>query len=217
LSLQINEGHFGDVALDGLRGAAIYHWPGAVHEGNGRMRIIVDERADARRRDALVRILSGQNTEDMAAVWWVFGAMSPTKHPPLFHPITFDVDVDARRARVIDDIRACIACNQAYCHMGVGISCIQNPVTGRERTLGSIAKSNTPRRILVAEAHEDGGMSRPPSKPAPRRAKIDKAAVEIDAQTCAAFVGDLKQKITAARHRAGLSVNRELVLLYWTI
>ena len=53
----------------------------------------------------------------------------------------------------IDDIRACIACNQAcigHYHMGVGISCIQNPVTGRERTLGSIAKSNTPRRILVA-------------------------------------------------------------------
>lgn len=60
-------------------------------------------------------------------------------------------------------------------------------------------------------------MSRPPPKPAPRRAKIDKAAVEIDAQAYAAFAGDLKQKITAARHRAGLSVNRELVLLYWTI
>ncbi|HZX84057.1 MAG TPA: oxidoreductase, partial [Reyranella sp.] len=57
------------------------------------------------------------------------------------------------RAGRIDDIRACIACNQAcigHYHMGVGISCIQNPVTGRERQLGSIAKSNTPRRILVA-------------------------------------------------------------------
>ncbi len=57
------------------------------------------------------------------------------------------------RAGRIDDIRACIACNQAcigHYHMGVGISCIQNPVTGRERTLGSIAKSSTSRRILVA-------------------------------------------------------------------
>ncbi|WP_245489927.1 MULTISPECIES: DUF1016 N-terminal domain-containing protein [unclassified Mesorhizobium] len=60
-------------------------------------------------------------------------------------------------------------------------------------------------------------MSPPPSKPAPRRAKTDKAAVEIDAQSYAAFVGDLKQKIAAARHRAGLSVNRELILLYWNI
>jgi 2,4-dienoyl-CoA reductase-like NADH-dependent reductase (Old Yellow Enzyme family)/thioredoxin reductase len=52
-----------------------------------------------------------------------------------------------------DDIRACIACNQAcigHYHMGVGISCIQNPVTGRERQLGSITKSAAPRRILVA-------------------------------------------------------------------
>ena len=58
----------------------------------------------------------------------------------------------ARTGR-LDDIRACIACNQAcigHYHMGVGISCIQNPVTGRERTLGITTKSNTPRRILVA-------------------------------------------------------------------
>jgi 2,4-dienoyl-CoA reductase-like NADH-dependent reductase (Old Yellow Enzyme family)/thioredoxin reductase len=58
----------------------------------------------------------------------------------------------ARTGR-LDDIRACIACNQAcigHYHMGVGISCIQNPVTGRERRLGSTAKSATPRRILVA-------------------------------------------------------------------
>ncbi|MGD9885121.1 MAG: FAD-dependent oxidoreductase [Reyranella sp.] len=57
------------------------------------------------------------------------------------------------RAGRTDDIRACIACNQAcigHYHMGVGISCIQNPVTGRERQLGSIARSAAPRRILVA-------------------------------------------------------------------
>ena len=58
----------------------------------------------------------------------------------------------ARSGR-LDDIRACIACNQAcigHYHMGVGISCIQNPVTGRERRLGSPAPAATPRRILVA-------------------------------------------------------------------
>ncbi|MFO1087699.1 MAG: FAD-dependent oxidoreductase [Reyranellaceae bacterium] len=61
----------------------------------------------------------------------------------------------ANKARTgrLDDIRACIACNQAcigHYHMGVGISCIQNPVTGRERKLGATAKSAAPRRILVA-------------------------------------------------------------------
>ena len=66
----------------------MWHWPGAVHEGNGSMQLVIDERADAPQRDALVKILSGQETEDMATVWWVFGAMSPNKHAPVFHPIT---------------------------------------------------------------------------------------------------------------------------------
>lgn len=60
-------------------------------------------------------------------------------------------------------------------------------------------------------------MTSLPPKPAPRRGRTPSTSVEIDAQTYAAFVGDLKQKIAAARHRAGLSINRELVVLYWTI
>lgn len=60
-------------------------------------------------------------------------------------------------------------------------------------------------------------MTSRPSKPGPRRARTPASAAEIDAQTYATLVGDLKQKIAAARHRAGLSVNRELVVLYWTI
>ncbi|WP_235884959.1 MULTISPECIES: DUF1016 N-terminal domain-containing protein [Bradyrhizobium] len=31
------------------------------------------------------------------------------------------------------------------------------------------------------------------------------------------FISDLKRKIAEARHPAGLSVNRELILLYWNI
>ncbi len=57
--------------------------------------------------------------------------------------------------------------------------------------------------------------SRPP-KPASRRAKAAPAA-EIDPQSYSAFVSDLKHKIAEARHRASLSVNRELIMLYWTI
>ena len=32
---QIDEGHFGDVRLDGLCAINTYAWPGAVHEGDG--------------------------------------------------------------------------------------------------------------------------------------------------------------------------------------
>jgi hypothetical protein len=98
---QIDEGVFGSVRLDGLRAAALYAWPGAVHEGNGTMQLVVDERAGTEQRDALVRIMTGQDTVDRATMWWVFAAMCPTKLPPLFRPIEFAVDVDARRARLV--------------------------------------------------------------------------------------------------------------------
>ncbi|MCP4045845.1 MAG: FAD-dependent oxidoreductase [Gammaproteobacteria bacterium] len=59
-----------------------------------------------------------------------------------------------------DDIRACIACNQAcigHYHMGVDISCIQNPLSGRELTLGKHTSAKTKRKILVAGGGP-GGM-----------------------------------------------------------
>jgi 2,4-dienoyl-CoA reductase-like NADH-dependent reductase (Old Yellow Enzyme family) len=67
---------------------------------------------------------------------------------------------DKARAGRFDDIRACIACNQAcigHFHMGYPISCIQHPETGRELTYGTPAPAARPRRILVAGGGP-GGM-----------------------------------------------------------
>ena len=36
---QINEGHYGEVVLDGLKFVWLGGWPGAVHEGNGVKRL----------------------------------------------------------------------------------------------------------------------------------------------------------------------------------
>ncbi len=141
---QIDQGHFGDVRLDGLRAAAVYHWPGPVHEGQGSMQLIIDERADARQRDALVKILSGQETEEMATVWWVYGAMSPNKHAPLFHPIALDVDVKARRARL--DIPGLVA--------SAGEP-IRNPVTGAEHRV----RIDFPKSFEFAQAEIGSGTS----------------------------------------------------------
>lgn len=52
-----------------------------------------------------------------------------------------------------DDIRACIACNQAcigHFHKGYPISCIQHPETGRELTYGELEPAAKPKRVLVA-------------------------------------------------------------------
>jgi hypothetical protein len=96
---QIEQGHFGEVKLDGLRAAAIGSWPGAIHQGNGTMQVVIDERADARQREALLKIMTGQETEDMATMWWVYSAMSPNKLPPVYGKIDLEVDVGARTAR----------------------------------------------------------------------------------------------------------------------
>ena len=57
------------------------------------------------------------------------------------------------REGLLDDIRACIACNQAcigHYHMGYPVSCIQNPVTGRELTLGKLSPAPHRKRVIVA-------------------------------------------------------------------
>ncbi|RJG13205.1 FAD-dependent oxidoreductase [Pseudomonas cavernicola] len=52
-----------------------------------------------------------------------------------------------------DDVRACIACNQAcigHFHKGLPISCIQHPETGRELRYGSLQPTQQRKRIMIA-------------------------------------------------------------------
>jgi hypothetical protein len=97
----IERGHFGAVRLDGLRAVALYHWPGPVHKGSGAMQLVVDARADAAQRDALVRIMSGQETKDASTMWWVYTAMCTTRHPPIFAPIELEIDIDGRQGHLL--------------------------------------------------------------------------------------------------------------------
>ena len=99
--LRIDEGHFDAVRLDGLKTAMLYAWPGPVFEGKGEMQAIIDERANAEQREALTRILHGEETAEGATHWWVFRTMSDKVHTPLFKPIDYEVDIEARTARVV--------------------------------------------------------------------------------------------------------------------
>src|SRR5437588_4952022 len=96
IGYQIDQGHHGDVRLDGLRAALIASWPAAVHQGNGTMQVVVDERADARQREALRKIMHGEDTKEMATMWWVYSAMCPNKLETLYRPIDFEPDVEKR-------------------------------------------------------------------------------------------------------------------------
>ncbi len=99
---QIDKGHYGDVALDGLRVAAVYAWPKAIHDGDGQMQLIVDESADEAQCRAIETIMTGGDTEEMATMWFVYSRMSPNKHPTIRAPITLELGQEARtgRARV---------------------------------------------------------------------------------------------------------------------
>ncbi len=99
-AFEFDSGHYGDVDLGGTKSAFVVHWPGPIHEGKGTMQIIIDEGASPEQRDALYKIMTGEDTEDMATMWWVFSAMSPTKLETLFKPVELEMDMETRRGRM---------------------------------------------------------------------------------------------------------------------
>lgn len=121
VGMEIDHGYHGEVDLEGIRFAGIFRWPGAIHEGGGEAAIIIDEKATEAQRDALLRILSGQDTEPGATVFQVFSTTLEKVHEPIFAPIDFEVDIDARRGRL----------RVAGVTDGHGEP-IRNPVTGAE-------------------------------------------------------------------------------------
>ncbi len=93
----VDSGHFGSTSLDGLNFGGIFAWPKAIHEGNGEAQPIVDERANAQQRQALLKIMTGEETEPGATIFNVFAPTFTTVHEPVFPKIEFELDVDKRR------------------------------------------------------------------------------------------------------------------------
>ncbi|MGQ0533923.1 MAG: DUF1326 domain-containing protein [Caulobacteraceae bacterium] len=98
--IQIDEGSYGSTKLDGLRIAAIFKWPGPIHEGNGEAIAFVDERADEKQREALLKIMTGQDTAPFATMFAVYASTVVKMNDPVFIDIDFEVDVEGRKARL---------------------------------------------------------------------------------------------------------------------
>ena len=101
VGMQIDQGYHGDTQLDGLRFAGIFSWPGPIHDGHGQAAVIIEEKATPAQREALLRILSGQDTEPGATVFNVFASTFEKLHDPIFAPIEFQVDIAGRKARLV--------------------------------------------------------------------------------------------------------------------
>jgi len=63
--------------------------------------VVVDERATPAQREALLRIMTGQDTEPGATIFNVFASTLTKLHDPIFAPIDFQVDVAGRKARLV--------------------------------------------------------------------------------------------------------------------
>jgi hypothetical protein len=99
VGMRIDEGHFGDVRLDGLKFVGMFAWPKAIHEGHGEGQAVLDERATAPQREALLKILSGQETEPFATIFSVIAARTEKFHEPLFKKIEFEANEEERTGR----------------------------------------------------------------------------------------------------------------------
>lgn len=120
-AIAVDKGHYGDVRLDGLKLAVVFHWPGPIHEGKGKCQPVVEAKADAKQREALLKIMTGQDTEPFATMFAVFATTLEKAYEPIFTNIDFDVDVAARRGKVrVKDV------------FELDAEPIRNPVTGKE-------------------------------------------------------------------------------------
>jgi hypothetical protein len=118
MAMEITEGYFGDLRLDGLRTAGVYRWPGPMHEGGGTWWGIMDKRASEAQVDALFKILGGEEQEPTTG-FAIYGSTIEHEPDPLFADIEFEWDIEGRTGRfLVEGV------------MGAEIEPIRNPVTG---------------------------------------------------------------------------------------
>lgn len=133
----IESGQFGELKLDGLTMAHAGHSPGAVHEGNLTSLIIIDERATALQRDALLKLSQGK----AGGPWALFAAVTSKWLEPRFVP--FNLQANGLNSRV-----------EAAGVLEMALGPILNPVTNQpeeiylEKPTGFTAKRSELGRSL---------------------------------------------------------------------
>jgi hypothetical protein len=100
VAMRINKGHFEGTKLDGLVFAATVDFPGALHEGNGQLQPIIDERATPEQRQALFNIMSGKYSAE-GTLFQILSLIVTKIHDPVFVPFEFSFDKSGRVARVV--------------------------------------------------------------------------------------------------------------------
>ena len=98
VGVQIDEGHFNDTNLDGVRFSVMMKWPGEIADGNGQFQLIVDAGATEDQRIAVEKIAKGESTNPGATHFWVFSTTMSEIKETLIKPIELEIDIEARKA-----------------------------------------------------------------------------------------------------------------------
>ena len=100
VGIAIDKGFHGDTRLDGVKFAGVFAWPKAIHEGHGEATLAIDESTTDKQREAILRIVSGQDTEPGATFFQIYSSTLEKVNDPIFTKVDFEIDIDGRTARL---------------------------------------------------------------------------------------------------------------------
>ena len=118
LGMRITKGYFEATKLDGLAFFVTVDFPGALHEGNGTIQPIIDERATPAQREALFSLMSGKHSAE-GTLFHILSLIVTKMHDPVFVPFEFSFDKNNRLAHLV-----------AKGVLETDVEPIKNPVTG---------------------------------------------------------------------------------------
>ena len=123
VAIHVDEGHHGDVKLDGITIVATFFFPRAIHHKGGHMQPILPDWTTQAQRDAIFAIMSGEG-QPPNTIFPIFHAIVETIHEPQFTKIAFEWDIAKRTAKI--DIPGIVRATTEP---------IRNPVTDEEHRI----------------------------------------------------------------------------------
>lgn len=95
----IDKGHCDGVSLDGMKVAATFYFPRAIHHGDGHMQPILEDTVSEEQKDAIFYILSGED-QPIGTMFQIFSVIVEHHHDPIMAKLDMEIDVKARSARI---------------------------------------------------------------------------------------------------------------------
>ncbi|MCX6432605.1 MAG: FAD-dependent oxidoreductase [Actinobacteria bacterium] len=124
------------------------------------------------------------------------------------------------KSGLVDEIRLCIGCNQAcigHFHLGVPISCIQYPESGREREFGARIPAERSKRVIVVGGGPAGLKAAAVAAERGHDVEVWEAAARVGGQVLLAQqlprrseFGGLIENLQAEALRAGVRIRTSL-------